>query len=587
MVPRDMPPGPELPAVEPGESRDSPSVAAGSASDADSPSRRRFLKASAAAAGGSLLGGCLGEDSSPTTFRLGGAAFDTFDHTVVVMFENRSLDSLLGYLYTPATVPPHQTYNGLADGDHRCPVPPYIKDGHDFVSARISPGTDADMMNPNPDPGEEYQHVNTQLFNLVDPIGNQFKTAGQMVAPYNAPPPGQSPTMDGFVWDYCNTFVTTKGRNPAFDEYRVIMDSFADQSLPVISALAKSFAVFDAWFCSVPSQTLTNRSFFHASTASGYVVNVPYRKWVTANDQPTLFNRLQAAGLTWRVYYDETQIVPMTALIHAEQLYPYWLTNFATMQTFYNDVAAGTLPTYAFVEPRMIFNNSDYHPPAPSFTYNGITIGGISDVRAGDLLMHQVYDAVRRSASTSGSNAMNTLLLLTFDEHGGCYDHIPPPTAIPPDPDVRTGEKDFKFDRLGVRVPTIAVSAYTDANTIVNRAVHHGTLARTLCEKYNLPHLTERDRTAPDLADAFNLSVPRAPSTWPVTVPRPVPPELSETNPLAAGLAPRPLNDLEQALVGLAMAYFQGVEPAADAIPKTQADAYTLLQQLAQGRFGK
>lgn len=106
MVPRDMPPGPELPAVEPGESRDWPSVAAGSASDDDSPSRRRFLKASAAAAGGSLLGGCLGEDSSPTTFRLGGAAFDTFDHTVVVMFENRSLDSLLGYLYTPATVPP-------------------------------------------------------------------------------------------------------------------------------------------------------------------------------------------------------------------------------------------------------------------------------------------------------------------------------------------------------------------------------------------------------------------------------------------------------------------------------------------------
>ena len=69
--------------------------------------------------------------------------------------------------------------------------------------------------------------------------------------------------------------------------------------------------------------------------------------------------------------------------------------------------------------------------------------------------------------------------------------------------------------------------------------------------------------------------------------PWPVPPELSETNPLAAGLAPRPLNDLEQALVGPAMAYFQGAEPAADAIPKTQADAYTLPQQLAQGRFGK
>jgi len=85
--------------------------------------------------------------------------------------------------------------------------------------------------------------------------------------------------MDGFVWDYCNNYVATKGRNPTFDEYRVIMDSFGEQSLPVISTLAKSFAVFDAWFCAVPSQTLTNRSFFHASTASGYVVNTPYSKW--------------------------------------------------------------------------------------------------------------------------------------------------------------------------------------------------------------------------------------------------------------------------------------------------------------------
>jgi hypothetical protein len=70
-------------------------------------------------------------------------------------------------------------------------------------------------------------------------------------------------------------------------------------------------------------------------------------------------------------------------------------------------------------------------------------------------------------------------------------------------------------------------------------------------------------------------------------VPRPVPPELSETDPLAAGLAPRPLNDLEQALVGLAIAYFQRTEPTADTIPKTQAEAYALLQQLAQGKFGK
>ena len=556
-------------------------------SDASSRSRREFLKLSAAAAGSSLLGGCIGQDTTPEGALLGGVPFSTFDHTVVVMFENRSLDSLLGYLYAPGTVPRNQTFNGLAGADHKCPVPPYINDGNAYVSARISPGTDADMMNPNPDPGEEYQHVNTQLYSTVDPPDNAFRTAPFMVAPWNNPKPAQAATMDGFVQDYCNNFVATNGRKPTFDEYRVIMDSFSSDQLPVLSTLAQQFAVYDAWHCSVPSQTLTNRSFFHASTSSGFTVNVPYTKWVTQNDQPTIFNRLQDAGRTWRVYYDETQIVPMTALIHAQQLFPYWLSNFATMSAFYADVANGTLPDYAFIEPRMIFNNNDYHPPAPSITYHGIVIGGISDVRAGDLLAHQIYSAVRQSSTASGSNALNTLLLLTFDEHGGCYDHVAPPAAISPEVLQPEGEKGFFFNRLGVRVPAIAISAYTQANTVVNREVHHGALVKTLCAKYGMPHLTERDRTAPDLSDAINLKTARAPATWPVTVPRPVPPLALETNPMSAALAPRPLNDLERTLVGLAMARFQGAEPAQDAIPQNQADAYTLLKQLADGKFGK
>ena len=107
------------------------------------------------------------------------------------MFENRSLDNLLGYLYTPGSVPRNQTFNGLADAEHRCPVPPYINDGHAFVAARISPGTDADMMNPNPDPGEEYQHVNTQLYSIVDVPENAFRTAGFMAV--------ARPTSTGFL----------------------------------------------------------------------------------------------------------------------------------------------------------------------------------------------------------------------------------------------------------------------------------------------------------------------------------------------------------------------------------------------------
>ena len=207
-------------------------------------------------------------------------------------------------------------------------------------------------------------------------------------------------------------------------------------------------------------------------------------------------------------------------------------------------------------------------------------------MRAGDLLLHQIYDSIRTSASLQGSNASNTMLLVTFDEHGGCYDHVAPPDALSPENPQPEGEMNFFFDRLGVRVPAIAISAYTAANTIVDRQVHHAALIRTLSRKYGLAPLTQRDRRAPDLSDAINLTVPRAPSTWPVTVPRPVPPFALNTDPTSPELAPLPLSDLERDIVGLAMAYFNGVEPAQAAIPTTIGDAYALLQQLAAGAFG-
>ena len=538
-----------------------------------SPSRREFLKVTTAA-GVTLLGGCIGDDGDPQASLGDAEAFAKFDHFVVLMSENRSFDSLLGYCYPAGAAPRGQSFNGLDGKSYPNPVPPYINDGNAFVTNRVSPGSEADMQNPNPDPGEEYQHVNTALYNVVDPLGNQFKDAGDMLAPFNAPPPGTPATMNGFVWDYCNNFVNLNGRNPTFDEYRVIMDSFSPQQLPVINQLAQGFAVYDAWFCAAPTQTIPNRSFFHASTSSGFVVNEPYTKWPSQNNAPTIFNRLSEAGLSWRVYYDETQVVPMTAVIHGASLVPYWDKNFYTMDEFYQDVANGTLPNYAFIEPRMVYNNNDYHPPAP--LAKDVPIGGWSDVRWGEVLVHDVYTAIKQSGTRPGSNALNTLLLITFDEHGNCFDHVAPPNATTPQNPQPVGEKGFLFDRLGVRVPAIVVSAYTQANTIINRPVHHAALIRTLCSKYDLGHLTDRDLNAPDLSDAINLPEPRDPSTWPSPIPRPAPPP-----PM---LDHRPLNDVEKTIVGLAMARF-GPQPAATPLPTTLGDARALLRTLVGNTF--
>ena len=98
-----------------------------------------------------------------------------------------------------------------------------------------------------------------------------------MQPPFNAPDdPGRAPTMDGFVLDYVNTFRSEMGRLPEYDEYAQIMGCYTPEQVPVISTIAKGFATFDHWFCEVPSQTFTNRSFYHAASASGLVVNPPY-----------------------------------------------------------------------------------------------------------------------------------------------------------------------------------------------------------------------------------------------------------------------------------------------------------------------
>jgi len=119
-------------------------------SDAVSPGRRDFLKLTAAA-GATLLGGCLNDDDPQQELGATAASIAKFDHVVVVMFENRSFDGLLGYCYQATNPPPrNQTFNGLAGKEYRNPVPAYINDGNADVATRISPGTEADMQNPNP-----------------------------------------------------------------------------------------------------------------------------------------------------------------------------------------------------------------------------------------------------------------------------------------------------------------------------------------------------------------------------------------------------------------------------------------------------
>lgn len=436
---------------------------------------------------------------------------DSFDHVVVLMLENRSFDNLLGYLYTEDEIPPGKQFEGLNRFHDALPVPPWAKDHEQHPS--IAPYAAKNYHQPFPDPGEVYQHVNTQIFNYIDP-DNCGVSAAKMVPPYNIPQQPPAKLMQGFIKDYVNTLNALTGKHgkhfndPDFDMYSVIMQCFKPTQVNVLTTLAKQFAVFDHWHCSVPSQTWCNRAFWHAATSGGKVVNptdcggiwqdikamVSWVKHVWS--QPTLFDRLNDNNISHAVYIED--LFSLTELVNGFK-HDNIIKNGTQLQAFKDDLNNGNLPQYAFLEPKFIGQHNDQHPSSADaglLDDDGPTHAGT--VLLGEQLIWDVYTTIFTSQYKD-----NTLLIITHDEHGGCFDHVVPPT-LPKELWQPGGQKGFNFDRLGVRVPMVMVSAYLQPNTIINETFEHSSFIKTMCEKWNLDSLTPRDQFARSFADIFS-----------------------------------------------------------------------------------
>jgi phospholipase C len=474
---------------------------------------------------------------------------NALDHVVVVMFENRSFDNLLGWLYQPGEVP---SFEGVAGRELSNPIPDWAEHGADrkVVPYGISPT----MNTPWPDPGEEFPHINTQLFGVLDEANRGIL---QPETTFNAPEdPDQQPTMDGFLTDYISTFVAEFARQPTYEECAQFMTGYTPEQMPVMSGLARGFATFDHWFCEVPSCTFPNRSFFHAATSSGYVVNMtPPESFIAHNAAETLFDRLESHGLTWRVYCDPPSHYSLTGLIHAPRLRSRFATHFFSTGQFFEDAEQGELPTYAFIEPQIIGHaHNDMHP-AYSMLTPGLTWDPPSSLIAGEDLLARLYHAIRSSSSPTGSNYLNTTLVVTFDEHGGTYDHLAPPPAAPPDPAAPGGQFGFTFNRSGVRLPTLAISAWIPERTVVSEEYRATSVISTLRERWNLgAPFSGRDATARSLRPVFTLDQPRSQQDWPEVLARPVEPMTQALLPLDA-----PLNGLGKALFGGVLALAKGM----------------------------
>ena len=446
---------------------------------------------------------------------------DKVKSVVVLMMENRSFDNILGYLYAPGNVSPNgDAFNGLTGNESNSGV----------AVRKESKRTSV----PKPDPGEEYQHVNVQLFG-VDP----------------APAPPDA-TNDGFVTDYVNV-----GGKKAD-----IMSCYEPALIPNLAEICRRYAVCDAWHAPVPSQTWTNRSFAHAATSWGMVNNAPDNPFLWR--MPTVFQRMSAIpGYSWRVYYDESYI-PLTRLQFSPLLKPGYSKNFLGFEHFLHDANSGQLPNYAFVEPNFFHNpltgkvQSDMHPP--------------SDIVPGDGFIGRVFNAIVTSPQWAKNEV---LLIITFDEHGGCYDHVAPPTNAAR-PDNKKGEFGFDFKRFGVRVPAVIVSPFVRKGSVFHAApgatpYDHTSILATLRRLYTkLPAFSKREAAAPDLDAVLSGPARKGETPLPVAAPKAMP-AVAAQGASKQALAAQPMNDLQQSMVTAMKQVMVAKAPAQKGIAATKA----------------
>jgi len=396
-----------------------------------------------------------------------GAGLSAIQHVVVLMLENRSFDHMLGYLYPGNVTPAGQPFEGLT-GSESCPD----GSGKQVAVYPITPSTPQAYFMPGADPGEGYKATNDQLWGST-----------------TAPSSGAAATMQGFVkdfaytigWETTDNWTIVPGTTADW-----IMGCFAAETLPVLSALARGYAVCDHWYASAPTETMPNRAFALAATSQGHMDDST--KTYTC---PSIFGSLTKAGVSWRVFGYDRQPLTKANFPDISSADP---SHFGLFADFQAAASAGTLPAFSFLEPSWPSTGNSQHP-----NY---------DVALGEQLIHDTYAALR-----TGPGWPQTLFVLTYDEHGGCYDHVPPPWGATP-PDSSAGEFGFGFDRFGVRVPTLLISPLIAPGTVYRvpggtTPLDHTSVLKTIEQRWNIPPLTARDAAAPGFGDVITLAAPR------------------------------------------------------------------------------
>ncbi|KAF3452299.1 hypothetical protein FNV43_RR02732 [Rhamnella rubrinervis] len=418
---------------------------------------------------------------------------------VVLVMENRSFDHMLGWMKKL-----NPEINGV-DGSESNQLSTTDPNSQRFFFSNQSVYVD-------PDPGHSFQAIREQIF------GSDNTSAD--------PPP-----MNGFAQQAFSMDNTTTMSGD-------VMNGFEPDMVAVYKALVSEFAVFDRWFASIPSSTQPNRLYVHSGTSAGATSNIP-AKLAKGYPQRTIFENIDDAGKSFGIYY---QNIPATLfyrnlrkLKYVSKFHPYDLS-------FKSHARQGKLPSYVVVEQRYVDTKiapaNDDHPS--------------HDVYQGQMFVKEVYETLRASPQWN-----ETLLVITYDEHGGFFDHVATPVRGVPSPDGIVGPApfNFQFDRLGVRVPTIMVSPWIQKGTVVHgpngspsptSEYEHSSIPATVKKIFNLPSfLTKRDEWAGTF-DGIVQTRTEPRTDCPVILPTPV--KIRKTGPKENAM----LSEFQQELMQLA-----------------------------------
>jgi phospholipase C len=390
------------------------------------------------------------------------------DHIVELMLENRSFDQMLGFLYKDGgnKSPAGDDFDGLTGNEWN---PDDL--GRQIKVYPINASDPHPYLMPGADPGEGFYNTNYQLYSTDDAQ------------------PRAVPDNKGFVLNFKAAIASDLAKQykdtlPGTESSQ-IMGMYTPELLPILSGLARGYAVCDSWFSSVPTMTMPNRAFALAGTSQGHLDDTP--KIYTC---PSIFGRLSDKKIDWAAFgYNRDPYVQLDFpdTQSADE------SHFGHFRDFRERAAAGTLPAFTFLEPSWDATGNSQHP-----NY---------DVSLGEQLIHDTYYALR-----NGKNWASTLLIITYDEHGGNYDHVAPPSGATPPADGTVGEYGFGFDRFGVRVPAVLVSPLITAGTVFRASggvIDHTSVLRTIHDRWGTAPLTQRDKAAASLADVIALKTPR------------------------------------------------------------------------------